>query len=55
MAVEDLPAHEFLHDGHGDPNHPDAICLATVVTATHETHGYGFVTQCGHTRKEHGI
>jgi hypothetical protein len=41
----------FPHDFTPGPN-PD-ICMATIETATHDEHGYGFITQCGCHRDDH--
>ena len=54
MSIDNLPAHDFVPAlQNEDPDSPDAICMATLETATHDEHGYGFITQCGHARREH--
>jgi hypothetical protein len=56
MTVADLPEHEFISAlQNDDGTDPDAICMATLETATVDNDGYGFITQCGHTRLEHGL
>lgn len=50
------PAHEFTAShASEDPESPDAICMATIQSATLERDGFDMTTQCGHTRAEHGL
>ena len=54
MAVGNLPDHEFESAHYNfDANHPNAICLAMIQTASVENNGYDMFTQCGHMRMEH--
>jgi hypothetical protein len=55
VAVKDLPAHEFTPNADDDPLNPGTICWATLRTGERLEDGYGFITQCGHTRAEHGL
>ena len=56
MPQGSWPAHHFvaMHTEE-DPESPDAICMATIKSATFERDGYEMTTQCGHPRKDHGI
>ena len=56
MTVADLPEHDFVSAlQNDDDTNPGAICMATLHTASTDHDGYGFITQCGHTRAEHGL
>lgn len=36
-----------------DKEHPNAICMAMLETATVEKDGFSMTAQCGHMREEH--
>jgi hypothetical protein len=43
--------HEFEESRGDDPNDPEAVCFKVFQMANEEDHGYGMITQCGHSKE----
>lgn len=50
---EGWPQHDFVAALGADPESPDALCSATIHTATPEKDGYSMITQCAFPQKTH--